>query len=316
MNPLLKLLNPKSESTRPILFTRTCTADGKTWQAGETGNFSDKTARDLIAADAGYDPSARDANKKRLKNLNKLLPAEIPAEPLPESWEKLPKSFSDWWKLHAAYQSLAKYHDALWDVLLSKMQMYMMVLNISGVEGQSMKNREVILQGLAAGFSIGNPPPEHVAQVEFLKGAYLDAEKECDDWMQSNKNEMIHKRILCGDEVQDLLEKLKTDVAETHALGMQLFSLRIATLGLSGRKVSELYAGSELALRYSSFDIPSLPALKLAYYENGVGARSYIDRPVQTIECLYRSLTAQAAEVSAALKAAKAELAKAQKVAS
>jgi len=312
---LLRLLNPTAEPTCKIIFTRSCTANGNTYQVGDEASFNAHTAADLISSGAGYDPSASNAAEIRAKHLESLLPPPvIPAE-LPEDWETLPAIFTDWHNLNASFQALATRQEQIWDILLPRMRRYTLDPDTRSIENQPWNTRNLALQGLAGGFNIGTIPDAHHREVSHLTDSYHRAEKACDDWKQSNSDELFRLRILCGDTVQKLHGDLCESIPALHQTGLDIFSLRIKALGLSDRKTSELYSGSADALKFSSFDQPSLMNLRLAYYEKGVGARCFIDSTVPTIVCVLRGFEQLLAKVNTATKEAKSELARASKAA-
>ena len=314
MNPLRKLLNPTAAPTRTIIFTRSCSAGGKGWQPGDKGSFSERVAADLIGSGASYDPTAADTAEITAKQLDELLPAPVAPEALPESWESLPAPFAEYHKLNAAYRALRKREDSIWNVLLPRIQGYMVDADVRSIEILPGHTRRTVLGAFAGRVQVGTPDERETSEQNFLKDAYTRSEKACTDWKEANGDEAFRTRILCGDTVQDVHEKLCTSIRELHETGLEIFGRRIAGLGLSGRKVTELYSGSADAEKYSCFDIPSVPGRKLAYYEEGVGGRSYLDHPMTTLVSYYRKFTGSLDEVTATLKKAKAELAKATKI--
>ena len=314
MNPLRKLLNPTAAPTRTIIFTRSCSAGGKGWQPGDKGSFSERVAADLIGSGAGYDPTAADTAEITAKQLDELLPAPVAPEALPESWESLPAPFAEYHKLNAAYRALRKREDSIWNVLLPRIQGYMVDADVRSIEILPGHTRRTVLGAFAGRVQVGTPDERETSEQNFLKDAYTRALKACTDWKDANGDEAFRTRILCGDTVQDVHEKLCTSIRELHETGLEIFTLRIAMLGLSGRKVTELYSGSADAEKYSCFNSPSIPHMRLAYYEEGVGGRSYCDHPVTTLVSYYRKFSGSLEEVTATLAQAKKELAKATKI--
>ena len=314
MNPLQKLLNPKAAPTREIIFTRNCAASGKSWKKGDKATLSEKVAGELIAAEAAYDPTAIPTAQAKAKQLDELLPPPVTAEELPEAWESLPAPFTTYHRLNAAYQALGKRQDAIWDILLPRIQGYMVDADVRSIEILPGHTRRTVLGAFAGRVQVGTPDERETSEQNFLKDAYTRALKACTDWKDANGDEAFRTRILCGDTVQDVHEKLCTSIRELHETGLEIFTLRIAMLGLSGRKVTELYSGSADAEKYSCFNSPSIPHMRLAYYEEGVGGRSYCDHPVTTLVSYYRKFSGSLEEVTATLAQAKKELAKATKI--
>ena len=314
MNVLQQLLNPKAAPTREIIFTRNSSAGGRGWKKGDKATLSEKVAGELIAAEAAYDPTAIPTAQAKAKQLDELLPPPVTPEELPENYKDLPAPFTAYHLLNAAYQALGKRRDAIWDILLPRIQGYMVDADVRSIEILPSNTRRTVLGAYAGRVQVGTPDERETSEQNFLKDAYTRSEKACTDWKEANGDEAFRTRILCGDTVQDVHEKLCTSIRELHETGLEIFGRRIAGLGLSGRKVTELYSGSADAEKYSCFDIPSVPGRKLAYYEEGVGGRSYLDHPMTTLVSYYRKFTGSLDEVTATLKKAKAELAKATKI--
>ena len=313
MNPLQKLLNPKAAPTREIIFTRNCAASGKSWKRGDKATLSEKVAGELIACEAAYDPTAIPTAQAKAKQLDELLPPPVTPEELPESYKDLPAPFTAYHKLNAAFQALGKRQDAIWDVLLPRIKGYVIDADVRSMVALPRITRDVVLGAYAGRVHVGAPDERETREEHFLKDSYHRAEKACKDWEEANNDEAFRTRILCGDTVKEVHEKLCVAIGGLHKTGLEIFSLRISGLGLSGQKVTELYSGSADAEKYSCFDMPSLNNMKLAYYEENVGGRSYCDLPVNALVSRYNSFSKNLDEVSATLKQAEAELSKTQK---
>ena len=186
--------------------------------------------------------------------------------------------------------------------------------DVRSIEILPSNTRRTVLGAFAGRVHVGTPSENDTRDQNFLKDAYTRAETACKDWEEANNDEAFRVRILCGDTVQEVHGKLCVAIGELHKTGFEIFSLRVSELGLSGQKVTELYSGSADAEKYSCFDMPGLTGMKLAYYEENVGGRSYCDLPVNALVSYYRKFSGSLDEVSATLKKAKSELAKATKV--
>jgi hypothetical protein len=288
MNALQKLFRPASKApTREITLIDSISIAGIHHEAGEVLRLDTATAEALIADGQAVDPLAEAAGKAKAIQLENSLPAPIQQQALPESWETLPPCFASWWKLDQARNALVARRDAI---------------------------QAKLVQRLAGNVMLGETPPETLREIRFLEDALARAGQTVEAWLEDNRDEYVRAKIECGDNVQQECELVGRAVVKLHDLGFEIFSTRIAALGLADSHNRRLFGGSSDAVKYSQIQPPALDELVLGWSDPGCDPRLILEKPVPIMAHLLAAYATLAAEVEALTAQAEKELAAARKV--
>lgn len=306
------LLFPTAPKTVEVVVTRNTFAAGRELLAGQTVELPERQASELINAGAAANPAAEDAAAQQLANLNALLPPPVEPRPMPDAWAGLPKCFGDWWQLNQSAHCLIERRGQIWEKLLVMLQSYQSpdLRSIAWLPDPAM--RRELVEVTAKIFADRAQTDLHTAEERHLRDAYKRAEQAVDDWRESNREAVQIALFHCSQHLQQHHGKLCREIRELHALGLEIFSARIAALGLAASKVQQLYSGSADYQKYNGITIPQLSDLKLAYSDEN-GPLFFVNVPPPTMACLIQGYSKTAAEVERLTAEAKKELARTRK---
>jgi hypothetical protein len=268
----------------------------------------------LIADGQAVDPLAEAAGKAKAIQLENSLPAPIQQQALPESWETLPPCFASWWKLDQARNALVARRDAIQAKLVKVRSPWILDADFSSLKTSAPQHERTMVQRLAGNVMLGETPPETLREIRFLEDALARAGQTVEAWLEDNRDEYVRAKIECGDNVQQECELVGRAVVKLHDLGFEIFSTRIAALGLADSHNRRLFGGSSDAVKYSQIQPPALDELVLGWSDPGCDPRLILEKPVPIMAHLLAAYATLAAEVEALTAQAEKELAAARKV--
>jgi len=310
------LLNPTAEKLVEVSITRNCSIGGTPYEIGETIRVSESTARKLIHEDAAEDLAADGIAAEKRRKLEGLLPPPIEPRPAPDEWKPLPACFSSWWILNEKKRVLIRRADDIEEVMMEKLMRFTPQPDMSSLQNvPNAAHRSALIQGIALSLHVGDIPESYQSECRFLKDVNARAQKAVSDWKEANHSNLIRLNIECSDAVFFAHGELNRACRELSDTALAIFRARLAPLGLSEMKICELFSGSADAQKYHSV-APRLQNVKMLWFhDSGRDQKSYIDFPVSALAQFFEQWTERNKELSALLKVAKAELAKALKVA-
>ena len=243
-------------------------------------------------------------------------PARPAAEPAPATWGKLPECFRVY---HQTEAEIAAARDHIQLIHGKRLELF-------GTNTDFSKSEGTILAGTVSSSSdtrdrgvysslrpINFDDPVNRTHARFLAVAEEVAKDHLNRLLESSDIPQQRRFLECGTHRIDAAEELQDIITELADTGFQIFSLRLQALGLSEGHVRKLYAGSADFVRYSN----QTPAYVGGTCWGGMAEdgrmRRYSDLPVESSAGHLLRDRARLEELKPLLKAAKAELAKAQK---
>ncbi len=317
MNPFKRIISPKSEPLVTVELARACFITGISHQAGDTIRVSERVAQELVAADNAIRRDHNAAAEAERERLAALIPAPVEAKPMPENWQDLPPAFHDLWRLDEAANCLVERRSRIWDVLMATMHRYRALgeglHHFKATYDHADYGLRAKLQKAFSNLHVGQLPEKHLAEVRHLKDAYHGIEQSVRDWSEQNRDAWTRAKFQAGQHIQTKHGELCRAIRELHALGREIFSCRVAALGLAEIHVDRLFEGSADALKYRSIETPTLGDLKLAWNDDN-GPEYYVEKTPAQMVTLLRGWEATSAEVAKLTRQAQAELSKARRV--
>jgi hypothetical protein len=317
MNLLQRLISPASAETVEVELTRNCFISGNSYAAGDRVQVSRKIADELAAGGAALDRAADAAEVAERDRLAALIPPAVQPQPLPDSWKDLPPAFHDLHAMEEAASALVERRSQIWDKLMATMGRYRALgeglNNWKGTYAKADIGTRRKLDKVIAGLHIGHLPEAHLAEVRHLKDAYQRSEQAVRDWQADNGDRWKAANFHASQHVMKKHGEVCKAVRELHALGREIFAVRLSALGLDQSKIDELFRCSADAMKYAAIEPPTLGDIKLAWADAS-GPMYYLAMPPSTMVYFLRGWEATAAEVDRLTKQARTELKKATAV--
>ena len=290
-------------------------ADGTTrhCSAGETVEV---THRDSLGLDPN-DFAFLDKETREPIQIDKA-PERPEAAPLPARWEQLPNCFADWHNLNEKFR-VAGLHKKL--ITESRVKVFGTPHSIGNPSGDV-----ATLITANAMFGRGMNPQSNSREIR-LDDPFVQAQER--EFQRAEKNALDHLEELrntyslplqrlhlaCGNARLDSVESLTAITQEIRAIGLELFSARVAALELHPQQVARLYAGSSLFVKYATHTDPHICGTAFAGYDASGNIRTYVDDEVVSIAAGLLSDIDRTSELAPLLAEGRKELSKAQKVA-
>lgn len=298
-----------------ILHTCFVTEGGKSMQVteGDTVEVSPKVAAQLVSNGQARNPEAIALATATAEHNSRLLPPAPTPEPLPESWEKLPKCFSDWHALDQQGAMLIRRRNAIEKALIDIITPHSLWPDIhtSGINQLRPDQKAELLKApLSQGIS-----EQDLKNQRFLRDRLQAARELASEWHASNDERLFKLRIDCSDATMEAHSKLSRTARDIASIGFELFALRVAPLGLATYKVNNLYNGSADFVKYEHAAQPGTlqDVRQLWHLDGGKDQRHFIDHQPPTLASMLERFTAQQVTFDKLHKEAAAELTRAKK---
>jgi len=316
LKSIKSLFHPEAEKHQEVVFISNSFVAGIAYEAGEVAIIPHGIARDLCNRGICSNREQDALDIARQKRLEALLPEPGQARPLPDGWEKLPQCFGDWWQLNERGLLVIRRARAIEERTLEKIMRFTHEPDLSSLRNvPSDAHRSALISSIAAGLHIGDLPAEYQSECRYLKDANVRAQQAVSDWKEANHSNLIRLNIECSDAVFSAHGELNRTCRDLSDTALAIFRARLAPLGLSEMKTCELFSGSADAQKYHSV-APGLQNVKMLWFhDSGRDQKSYIDFPVSALAQFFEQWTERNRQLSALLKTAKGELARALKVA-
>lgn len=325
MSILNKLLGKKPEETRTITLTsavRVKLADGEMIDGVENQSV------EVLKSDADYLVSMGVANRKlteeehaEIARIHGLIPPPHDPRPLPDSWAELPECFAKAWEISERLRCLKTRHLECETVYLrgsglTEDEKHWLREETGRQSTEAAQRARLIDEWIQARqLRISVPSDAKIQDRQRVRNAMERIGQSIDDFRREYSERMIELQFACSDEALGQAERINVATRSLADIGFQIFKTRIAALGLGHQKTRELFASSADALKYVQVG-QSPPDLRMAYNDPDTGEiKTYIDASYQVLAEFWRAWRDRAEKMEALLKQAKAELAKAEKVA-
>ncbi|MES2920193.1 MAG: hypothetical protein V4819_01505 [Verrucomicrobiota bacterium] len=307
---LKRLFNRTAEPKISVIITRETFIEGRPYTINEEVTLPEQVALQLIAIGAAVDPTTEGRAAAQAAKDAELLPPPVEALPCPEAWTKLPVCFASWWKLNEAHRCLADRRDAIEEKLIAYYRRYTLQCEPYelGTAIADPRERARVLGVAMSQISIGAIDPSHIHDCRLLRDFYQRAKVTTDEWLEANRDALNIARIECSNAVLKKHAELCHDSGALSAVAFDMFSIRIAALGLAEYEVRRLFTNSSDFCNYHR-DKPSIQDLKSAWFEgNGADQHHYINQPVPVMVGMLEGFDAQHADIKALSKTAKSAL--------
>lgn len=314
------LLNPKPPTRRTVTLLSAVAIGGRHYEPGASVTIPEKEADSLIADGTASDPQGQAAAGEKLAALAAKLPAPRPVQPIPDYWKSLPDCFATWWNLNEAAVGLIWRRDEIQRHIVKLLTRNTMGAKMNHDLKSSLGNipagasKDILIAGVAAAIEVGKRDPDYLAEIRYFEDAYYRAAAAVDDFREKHGDKYTVAKLECGDFLQ--AEHLKTceSIAEAKGIARELFSTRIADLGLAEREVSRLFSGSADYLKVSQFQPPTLEDLRVAWSEGDGRTKLFVDRSPATMADILQSWEKLREAADATKKQINQELSRSQKV--
>ena len=310
------ILGTPTGKTAEVLITRNCRITLPNGEAtdgleGETYTLTAAEARDLVNCQAARIIGEEEAQAARVASLASLLPPPREVEALPAGWDKLPPAFATWHKLNGQALAVNGRAEDI-EAALSARRSKRTVTNFNGISQLSPENSAKVFSGIAVGIDLFTE--EMAAEERYMSDALQRAKQAANDWYDLSREALFASRVGCSDAcilVHGELSRTCRQLAET---GKEIFSTRIAALGLHSNHIERLLTGSADSIRYiDPAQPPTLQDLRQLWWEsNGADQRFFISQSVFALAQSFTQWTQRNAELTKLLATARAELKKAQ----
>lgn len=312
MNALKKLLFGTDEKTLEVTMISDCLVNGRHCAGGETITLPETHARQVIAVGRAYCPAEEAEADAQREEDQRLIPPPVPKKEMPDSWRALPSCFHKWHELNASLMALSDRYNLIETKLLELVSrhVYKPTPNaFAGLRGEDLAK--------AVSFSISNGQAsadyeKNFRPIAVLKDALVRSHKAVDSWLADNRTELVRARMDCSDHVQEVCGSMGREVRELHAMGFELFNIRIAALGLADFHARNLFRQSADAVKYATIQPPAIQDLRLAWADES-GPTYYVDRPVPVMASMVQNWQPIADEVAKLTKQVQSELKAARK---
>jgi hypothetical protein len=273
-----------------------------------------ETARSMHPQDRIV-PAWNEAARQQREASEVFLPDPVEPMPDPVGWDKLPECFLQWWRLNQRFFCLLRREENGVEMLNSQLKSSGGLM-ISGV-GPHPRNAAAftaMMAAVAEGTVGQNPNDLATLGRRRLQEFVNDLAEQRRRLMDAEGENLTRLNLACSDYVIESHATLRRHTKEAANIALQIFSCRIAALGLSDLRVAQLFSGSADCVEYVHSE-PALQDLKLGWHESDGTTRHYIERPVPTLASLALQWDADAKRMETLVGKAKATLAKTQKAA-
>jgi hypothetical protein len=231
---------------------------------------------------------------------SKPAPALAVPQPIPSELKKLPAEFSDAWRLVAERGALNTDLRAALRALLPPA----FVKAQEQAEAHGTPIEKFFLSQIVSGEALVDRAKrdEHAAKMQ----------RRIEEFDTKNGRRIYAILERVGVLTVEKIDAANTALEDLQAVALQIFSARIAALGLHRNKVIDLYRGSAVALKFGG-ELSPLGASD-AVSTGGPAPRRMLDAPLLTIATIYRQAEERAVELEALIAEAQAELASVQGV--
>jgi hypothetical protein len=292
------------------------TADGS-WVdtiAGQSYTVSVDTARSMNHQDMIV-PAWNEAARQQREASEVFLPDPVEPMPDPIGWEKLPECFLQWWRLNQRFFCLLRREENGVEMLVGQLKSSGgLMISAAEPHPRNAAAFSALVGAVAEGTA--NQSQNDMATIgrRRLQEFVNDLAEQRRRLMDAEGENLTRLNLACSDYVIESHGRLRRLTKQAADTALQIFSCRIASLGLSDMKVAALFSGSADCVEYVHSE-PGLQDLKLGWHEADGTTRHYIERPVPTLASLALQWDADAKRMESLVAKAKATLAKTQKAA-